>query len=461
MPFVKQLPHWGAPGIEPPLSLRQNGWKAGVKPPDDYFNYLQNRTYEALKELQENAVHKDDAGSGVTNLGFRGLLADPNGIGGPANIDKYPEGLSALYTDSPDWAVFLNMTDFVSALEFLFVETNKTIQDGKVNATQQITRYKKESNAMPVKLISQYKRVWYSDANYTGWSNAEKVVFQTEFATHLAEIATLEKAGHVQLSNSITGTSKTKAGTELAVKDAKEAAINFAKGFGLGAVSKVVTSVDLNNLTTENGFYYVTGTSLNRPITGNGYLVVQSYTNGYAFQTYVSISGSVYTRALNNGIWTAWSEQETTTGAQTKATKAKDDAILWAKSFGLGDVAKDISSTDLNTLAATGFFKGNSLANGPTTTSSSNWFFVINVVHTSTFKTQIAISFSSLPVNMVYTRVLNGSSWSAWQQLESTANKNQPNGYVGLGPDSKINPAQLPDQTRLELEYLRIHYSNK
>ncbi|TQR21788.1 hypothetical protein [Psychrobacillus vulpis] len=188
MPFLKPLPHWEAPGIEPPLSLRQGGWKAGVKPPDEYFNYLQNTSYEALKELQENAVHKDDVGSGVTNLGFRGLLADPvSGIGGPDHIDKYPEGLSVMYTDRTDWAVFLNMTDFISATEFLFVETNKTIQDGKVNATQQITRYKKESPAIPVKLISQYTRVWYSDASYTGWSNAEKVVFTTEFETHLAD----------------------------------------------------------------------------------------------------------------------------------------------------------------------------------------------------------------------------------------------------------------------------------
>lgn len=60
MPFTKPLPHWEAPGIEPPTSLRQNGWKAGIKPPDEYFNYLQNKAYEALKELQEYAVHKDE-----------------------------------------------------------------------------------------------------------------------------------------------------------------------------------------------------------------------------------------------------------------------------------------------------------------------------------------------------------------------------------------------------------------
>lgn len=236
MPFVKPLPNWEAPGIEPPLSLRQNGWKAGVKPPDEYFNYLQNRAYEALKELQENAVHKDDAGSGVTNLGFRGLLVDINGIGGTDHINKYPEGLSAMYTDRSDWAVFLNMTDFISATEFLFVETNKTIQDGKVNATQQITRYKKENPSIPVKLVSQYKRVWYSDASYTGWSNAEKVVYQSEFATHMAERATLTKVGHTQLSNAVNSTDEDKAATPKAVKTAYDRADAAFTSAGNGKV---------------------------------------------------------------------------------------------------------------------------------------------------------------------------------------------------------------------------------
>lgn len=78
MPFIKPLPHWEAPGIEPPLLLRQEGWKAGVKPPSDYFNYLQSRSYEALKELQENAIHKDeiDLTVLVTNEVFETHLED-------------------------------------------------------------------------------------------------------------------------------------------------------------------------------------------------------------------------------------------------------------------------------------------------------------------------------------------------------------------------------------------------
>lgn len=213
-----------------------------------------------LKEIQDESIS-----SKVKNLGFRGLLADPvYGIGGPDHINKYPEGLSVLYTDMTDWAVFLNITDFVGALEFLFVETNKTIQDGKINATQQITRYKKESTATPVKLISQYKRVWYSDATYTGWSNAEKLVFEKEFTTHLADDTNPHKVtkSQVGLGNvgnygvattleSETGESDIKYMTPLKVKQAvtKFTPKNVPNGFvGIGSDGKILESVIPNTV---------------------------------------------------------------------------------------------------------------------------------------------------------------------------------------------------------------------
>ncbi|MBD7944701.1 hypothetical protein H9650_11300 [Psychrobacillus sp. Sa2BUA9] len=100
MPFTKPLPHWEAPGIEPPTSLRENGWKAGIKPPDEYFNYLQNKAYEALKELQEYAVHKDEMDlSGVATKedlkvvkeGLTTHLADKTN---PHGVTKSQVGLS-------------------------------------------------------------------------------------------------------------------------------------------------------------------------------------------------------------------------------------------------------------------------------------------------------------------------------------------------------------------------------
>ena len=60
MAFEKTLPTWNNQGVEPPESLKTAGWEANQKPPAPYFNWLQNTTYEAIKELQEKAADKDE-----------------------------------------------------------------------------------------------------------------------------------------------------------------------------------------------------------------------------------------------------------------------------------------------------------------------------------------------------------------------------------------------------------------
>ncbi|HHB1963453.1 TPA: hypothetical protein ACOQ9V_004707 [Bacillus cereus] len=60
MNFKETLPVWNSPGIEPTASKVANGWKVDERPPADYMNYLHNKTYKALKELQEKAVHTSD-----------------------------------------------------------------------------------------------------------------------------------------------------------------------------------------------------------------------------------------------------------------------------------------------------------------------------------------------------------------------------------------------------------------
>lgn len=65
--FKKELPKWEAVGVTPPDSLQVEGWKAAQRPPADYFNWFFNKTYYALKELQEESartthleLHKND-----------------------------------------------------------------------------------------------------------------------------------------------------------------------------------------------------------------------------------------------------------------------------------------------------------------------------------------------------------------------------------------------------------------
>lgn len=57
--FEKPLPEWKAKGSKPPENKREEGWKARDKPPADWHNWWMNTSYEALKELQEKAVHED------------------------------------------------------------------------------------------------------------------------------------------------------------------------------------------------------------------------------------------------------------------------------------------------------------------------------------------------------------------------------------------------------------------
>lgn len=48
----QQLPVWNSKGVEPPANLQREGWQPGVKPPAQYFDWLFNRAYECLEELQ-------------------------------------------------------------------------------------------------------------------------------------------------------------------------------------------------------------------------------------------------------------------------------------------------------------------------------------------------------------------------------------------------------------------------
>lgn len=48
----QQLPVWNSKGVEPPANLQRDGWQPGVKPPAQYFDWLFNRAYKCLEELQ-------------------------------------------------------------------------------------------------------------------------------------------------------------------------------------------------------------------------------------------------------------------------------------------------------------------------------------------------------------------------------------------------------------------------
>ena len=52
--MANELPVWMDRGVEPPESLKISGWQPGMKPSAQHMNWLFNRSYMVLKELQEN-----------------------------------------------------------------------------------------------------------------------------------------------------------------------------------------------------------------------------------------------------------------------------------------------------------------------------------------------------------------------------------------------------------------------
>lgn len=54
----QQLPVWNSKGAEPPDNLKNEGWQPGVKPPAQYFDWLFNRAYRCLEELQNLSNEK-------------------------------------------------------------------------------------------------------------------------------------------------------------------------------------------------------------------------------------------------------------------------------------------------------------------------------------------------------------------------------------------------------------------
>ena len=69
MAFESELPIWQKLGTKPPANiLNTEGWGAGKKPPADWFDWLFNRNYLALKELQEKSYAMPTSGIPKTDL---------------------------------------------------------------------------------------------------------------------------------------------------------------------------------------------------------------------------------------------------------------------------------------------------------------------------------------------------------------------------------------------------------
>ncbi|MGG1291362.1 hypothetical protein ABE218_08405 [Bacillus smithii] len=67
--------------MEPPQSLKDEGWQPSQKPPADYFNWFFNKTFKALQSLFASAQHKEEKGQpgGYAALDVNGKVINADG----------------------------------------------------------------------------------------------------------------------------------------------------------------------------------------------------------------------------------------------------------------------------------------------------------------------------------------------------------------------------------------------
>lgn len=74
-----------------------------------------------------------------------------------------------------------------------------------------------------------------------------------------------------------------------------------------------------------------------------------------------------------------------------------------------------ITSTDLNDLDGTGFYRGSSLTNSPDGTT--DWFYILHLQHSVSFKTQIAWNLTYNTTAKMFMRLMHDSTWGSWYKV--------------------------------------------
>ncbi|MGM0806533.1 MAG: hypothetical protein ACQET8_17465, partial [Bacillota bacterium] len=173
MPFTEELPEWNAAGTKPPQSKLDAGWQPSDKPPADWWNWFQYTVYQAIKEMQEKAIHVDQKGmfDGVAGLDSsakvpRGNL--PTVISTPAGDsaalpNAFPQGHSIYYSTDANWATVLGITLPANAFQIV-VETLKMPISTYGYVVQKIVVFYR-SGADIHKLIGVFERASYNTSS--------------------------------------------------------------------------------------------------------------------------------------------------------------------------------------------------------------------------------------------------------------------------------------------------------
>lgn len=270
MPFINDLGEWNKEDVKPSQTKLDNGFEALEKPPASLFNWFFNKTYLAIKDLINNAIHKDQKGvpSGVASLGADGKVpAAQLNVQAPADASTTVKGI-----------VMLEDTASTSTTKAATSNAVKKVQDAipALNNTTTSTSTTQAATANAVKLAKDA-----ADAAATAASNAQSTANTANTtannaipstqkgaasgiapldanskvnASYLTDASTAAK-GVVQLNDTVTSTSTTLAATANAVKIAYDAAngSKVANSIAVTDAANYYTGADVEAILQEVG----------------------------------------------------------------------------------------------------------------------------------------------------------------------------------------------------------------
>jgi hypothetical protein len=146
--------------------------------------------------------------------------------------------------------------------------------------------------------------------------------------------------------------------------------------------------------------------------------------NNYQWDVQVKITDRIgsttYNLMLNRGIPLVFFDMiKNSTGFNcfpvgTETVEVNGEDVL-DKFTGIGGIAKSARTSDWNTAGGmqTGIYMGSSMSHAPA--NSSNWFFVLHIVHNDKYQRQVAFDFFSINI---WTRRMDNGNWdSSWTQV--------------------------------------------
>lgn len=331
MPYSKPLPEWKAAGVKPPQSKIDAGYLPGDKPPSAWWNWALYNTYYALQELQTNAVHAEKLGaaSGVATLGSDSkLTASQLPAIGSAQITDNSITNNDLATDIKIGSLATLSTAAKSAIVAAINEI-KASNDLKIPLSQ-----RGAANGVPTldgtTKIPTSQLPLVPTANLTDNSVTDAKLATDNKVGSLATLKTSAKTNVVAALNEVD--------TELSnhIADAiRHITSNERSKWDGAQLTKLTTDAgvaflppnDDANLITETGLYSTSNTTANVPLQYGLIFHIKRHSTNYIQSFYQNSSGANYIRTMNGTTWTAWIEQETTTGAQNKVNAHAGDTV--------------------------------------------------------------------------------------------------------------------------------------